>query len=959
MSRSIARVLFSTSVVAIGAFVVTLFSSAALATVGQGGGNPAGISGLVTDNSGAVLPGVTVTATSPALQMPSVSSVSDERGEYRLSPLPIGVYTLLFELAGFQNVRREGVRLTVGFNARVDSEMNVGGVAETITVSGASPLVDVTNTATSTELTREQLEVLPTSRDGLQAFLNQVPGVRTNLDVGSSGLGDSVQIRTYAQSGYAWQMLEGVLMAAPDRASSQGAHVDFNAMEGTRVETVGTNAEMPRRGVLIDAVLKSGGNDFHGNAVVYGSGPKLEANNIDSSLAAAGIRAAKLGTVQDFSANLGGRIIRNKLWFFGGGRYQKVSREILDAIDPDGTPILNVKTDPYHFSKVSYQASPANRFTGFHHWMRDGELRGATRFVPRESMIQNSSPIWLAKGEWQAVRGNALVASVQYGRWDLLGRRHGFAPGKVSTTDIATLFVTGEAFASNGSVAPTSRHHTKSVLSYYKPDLLRGNHEFKAGVDHLLTSFSDGAVQLDTLGYQLRFNNGAPFQIATNNAPVQGSNRANYFGVYGQDSWTIARRLTLNLGLRVEHDNAYAPAQCREAARFAAAQCWDEIQLVVFNSVAPRAHLALDVMGDGKTVIKGGYGRFNYLRELQPDLTNINQNVIATTIWDWHDNNGNKRYEPGEVNLDPNGPDFRSISGTALGVLNPNEKQPKTDEFSLTFERELIVNTAVRVTGVYSRNFNVHGLSEISRDGQYTIPIVNRDPGPDGALGTADDTGQAITYYEYPTSLGSAAFSQTMMTNSPSAESQYKTFEIAATKRPSNNWQLGASYTGTWVNIPITCGTSGSGLGNTVSRCLIDPNTTFNSADRTLEWQAKLSGAYTLPFGILASGNYDIRSGARQARQVLFTGGRAIRSITLNVDPIGTISLPNTHVMDIRVAKKVTLGAARSVELRADIYNVLNKGTVTAWNLLSGPNYLRASRILFPRILQVGTTFTF
>src|ERR1051325_10103177 len=170
-----------------------IFITSSVPTVaGQGAANPAGISGVVMDNTGAILPGVTVTATSPALQVPSVTSVTDERGEYRLSPLPIGVYTVLFELAGFQYVRREGVRLTVGFNARVDSELSVGAVSETVTVSGASPLVDTTSTATSTELTREQLEVLPTSRDGFHAFMNQAPGVRTNMDTGSSGLGDTV-----------------------------------------------------------------------------------------------------------------------------------------------------------------------------------------------------------------------------------------------------------------------------------------------------------------------------------------------------------------------------------------------------------------------------------------------------------------------------------------------------------------------------------------------------------------------------------------------------------------------------------------------------------------------------------------------------------------------------------------------------------------------------------------------
>jgi hypothetical protein len=147
---------------------------------------------------------------------------------------------------------------------------------------------------------------------------------------------------------------------------------------------------MPRRGLLVDAVIKSGGNDFHGNVTFYASGPQLEANNIDDTLKAAGIRLAKLDVIRDTSANMGGRIVRNKLWFFGGGRYEQVVREILDAFDPlgdpTGTPLLNKKGAPYWFAKGSYQATEANRFTSFFHWTNDLELRGAGRFVPRESM---------------------------------------------------------------------------------------------------------------------------------------------------------------------------------------------------------------------------------------------------------------------------------------------------------------------------------------------------------------------------------------------------------------------------------------------------------------------------------------------------------------------------------------------------------------------------------------------
>ena len=224
------------------------------------------------------------------------------------------------------------------------------------------------------------------------------------------------------------------------------------------------------------------------------------------------------------------------------------------------------------------------------------------------------------------------------------------------------------------------------MITYYKPEFFGGNHEFKVGVDHLFSWFDDYYVDGKQY-YQLRFNNGAPFQLATMNAPVVGPNHGNYVGVYGQDSWTIARRLTLDLGLRVEHDNAYAPAQCRQAAQFASARCWDKIQLVVFNSLAPRAHVAFDVTGDGKNVIKGGYA-FQSAAELQPDVTNINENVHLDDFWDLHDKHGNRLVQAGEVNPISQRPRLRSITATSSASSTRNERQPKMDEFSLTFERD-------------------------------------------------------------------------------------------------------------------------------------------------------------------------------------------------------------------------------------------------------------------------------
>ncbi len=316
------------------------------------------IVGVVNDTSNAVLPGVTVIATGPALQIPQVEAVTNERGEYRLSPLPPGTFTLTFELAGFQNVKRDGVRVALGFTATIDQSMSLGTVSETITVSGQSPLVDVTNPSTSVDLSSEALEVLPTTRDGLKAFMAQVPGMRTNLDVGASSMTDTIVIRAYGQQGAPWQMLEGILFASSGGNGVQGAHVDFNAIESTRLQTVGSSAEMPRRGPFIDSVAKSGGNDLHGELVAYGSSDGLESSNVDEELAAAGVRnVPKLHGMWDYSGAVGGKIIRNKLWFFVSARSEGYNREILNAFYDDGSPILVETDQAFHAEKLQWQVS--------------------------------------------------------------------------------------------------------------------------------------------------------------------------------------------------------------------------------------------------------------------------------------------------------------------------------------------------------------------------------------------------------------------------------------------------------------------------------------------------------------------------------------------------------------------------------------------------------------------------
>jgi len=327
----------------------------------------AGIIGVVTDESGAVLPGVTVTVTSPALQVPSMTSVTDAKGEFRITPLPIGTYTVEYSLSGFQGVKREGVRLTVGFTAKVDAQLKVGALEETITVSGASPVVDVKSTTTTTQLTRETIELLPSSRNGIVSILAQAPGVRTLRDVGGSTLNQVPTYRVFGQAGEPFTTLDGVWTSSLQSSGGQANYWDYTAIEEAAVKTLGNGADVPSRGINLAAVVKSGGNQFHGSGYTNYTGKNLQSDNIDATLKAQGITVSDLVDKRySYSGELGGRIIKDTLWFYTGARRATDNHVPLNTFMPDGvTPAVAPELAWFQTVKLSYQMSPSNKFSGF------------------------------------------------------------------------------------------------------------------------------------------------------------------------------------------------------------------------------------------------------------------------------------------------------------------------------------------------------------------------------------------------------------------------------------------------------------------------------------------------------------------------------------------------------------------------------------------------------------------
>lgn len=911
----------------------------------------ASIVGLVTDESGAALPGVTVTAKSPALQVPEVTAVTDGRGEYRITPVPIGTYEVSYELSGFQTLRRQDLRLTSGFTARLDIQLKVGSLEESITVTGGSPVVDVSSTATSTRLTAEQLESTPTGRVGFFALLQQAPGVRNTIDIGgSSANANSITFRSFGQSGEAWQALEGILTASAKTGQS-GNYFDYASVEEARVQTVGADASMPLRGVMMDVIIKSGSNQFHSTTWWQQTNSNFQSSNIDDALRAQGIRdPAELKARWTLNSDLGGRIVQDKLWFYVGGTRNINTETVLGASKPDGTPAIDDKTSDWFNTKISYQPTQAHKFVGFQQFQRKDAIRNVTQFVPWESRTFQALKGITAKGEWQAVWNNSLVTTLTSGIWQWNSPFSCPGTTAVATLDLATQMRTGCGTGqATGGEDPIERNiPIKASASLYRPDFFLGNHEFKGGMDFVHSLISRRRPARPVEGeYQLNFRNGVPLQVVTYNFPVEPITNSDYLGFYVMDSWAVNRRLTMNLGLRFAHDKGYVPEQCRVAGAFAPAECYDRIDFPTWNSVAPRVHASYDLFGTGKTVVKGGWARFDHRRLIDPEVLGANQNVQTATTYNWRDLNGNRNFDLGETNLDPNGPDFISRTGFQNLIPNPNELQPKQDEFMLSLEHELMPNLGLRMTGIRSTARNDFRIQNTFRPREaYNIPVTNRDPGVDGVLNTGDD-GDLITYFEYSRAVQGARFNESKLTNF-AQDSTFTSLDLAITRRMTGKWMMQASYSGTWKN--------SQNVGVLPED---NPNADFNQFDNTLEWIGKINGTYRFPWGIQASGLFEMRSGDPWARTVLFSGGTTIPTLVMNVEPIGARFYPTVHHTDVRIEKSFAMFKTHEAAVRFNVYNLTNENMTLTANTRSGATFGRPLTILAPRLAEISASYKF
>ena len=968
-------------------FFVALVGITAAPVSGQSAGST--IHGTVNDESGAAVPGATVTLTSPALQVPQMVTVSEVDGTYRFVELPAGLYKITYELAGFKTFIIDEFRLAVGFVARADARMAVGGLEESVTVTGASPVVDMTSTTTSVNLTKETLESTPIGR-GLQQLFAMTPGVTTNrVDVGDSWMGVRAAASNYGLSGTAKIQVDGIDIAD---GNSSGIYMTSMTLEEAQIRTSGNDAEVSVPGVSMIAVIKSGSNQFHGAYLVEGQTPGLQSSNLTDELRAQGLTNTEpLRHLYDISADLGGRLIRDKLWFYAAfNRQDKVQGVVgfASGPGPDGKyltgdePEGDVQTRLTHGAvKLSYQPTPKNRLIAAWQPTMKYQPQGLppepNRLRPLESTLDYKNPSQMYKGEFLSTFSSRMVFNAVVGGGgyiaDYAPWRSKFAnpvvKGNPSRLDRETGLNTGANVKTNYEVR--DRFQVESGLSFFPERFLGGQHEFKVGTSLYWRGLSVGLRNSPAGNYTLiydRVNNvsGTPVEIAMLNSPTEPKPRTNYYAGYFKDTWRATDHLTVNIGVRFDQQHAFLTEQSKEASpnfpTLFPAATFAPLDVLTWNSLVPRLGFAWDVAE--RTVIKGTFGV--YSNGLSDNFANsYNPLTNTTTSFRWRDPNGNGDYDPGEVNLDTsaNGTDFIGIAGASSANLNPDLKQPMTRESTASFEREVASNLGVRALYVYKQVVDGYATTNLARPASaYNIPLTRRDPGPDRILNTSDDAG-SVTIYDYDPAYRGAAFVKNQLMNSDRND-QYQTIEFTVTKRMSGRWSAMASFWSVKYDAWLPSQTNPTIAGTLIPD---DPNAAQNGRDETWKWAGNFSGSYLMPWGVQFGAFIQSKIGVQGQRTNVFQaadpdGGKALAqlaTVALRTEPFGTQQGAAINVVNLRTSKSVLMGGRHRVEFDFDLFNLLNSSAPITVNFQSGPTFRYVTSVVPPRIVRLGVRYSF
>lgn len=857
------------------------------------------ILGTVTDSEGLPMPGVTVTVSSPALIGGSSTAYTDAEGNYRFPALPPGVYSVAAELQGFQKVIRREIRLYVGNSFNVSLTMEAERMAEAIEVSGEAPLIDSKTAAMSKTVPVEAVENLPKFSFALDLF-TITPGVGTDY-VAYGGGGSSAN--SY------W--VDGVDVSDPE-GGTPWLFPNYNWLQEVQVVGIGAPAEYGGfTGVVANSITRSGGNEFSGLFETFYNNNSTVSDNIGDL--GEGLAPPATDLFSDTTIQLGGPIQKDKFWFFTGFQY------FAEDDTPAGYAGTTTERDPRIISKLTYKLNQNNTLQGFFEWDRyDIEGRGADASTLPEATVTEKAP----EVSWNATLISLLspetVLDVRFsGFWGYYYLEPMNGTGTSGHFDGGTGLYTVNSTTSY--FADRQRYQLNASVSHYARDFINGDHDFKFG------------MEFERSGVQSRYYyNGGIYYYDYYGAPYSRYLWNGYdidsplhrTSVFAQDSWSVNKNLTFNLGLRWDHNRGFHK----------------EIDGAVFKTdpIAPRLGFTYDLKGDQQTVIKGHYGRYyeamlsDYFGNLDPDWDDITKQYYYYGEWITYD------FIPHQY------------------IMDPDIKQPYIDQWTIGVDKQLPGNMAL-------------GVHYIDRKWKDIIDDVDTrfetGYGPVAVINPV--TGETITGYSQ---LYDPATKVYLETNVPDLYRKYKGLEITANKRLSKNLYLSGSFM--WSEIKGNAGNSsyGSSGNNTGIYSILydDPNYNINidgrpANDPTYEW--KFQGIYNLPYGINTSWYYRYSTGdAWQARVRIgddengnFNQGR----VRIFGEPRGHRRLSSRQTFDLRLEKEFPLGKG-DVKLTMDIFNLFNTGyVISIEDRYDVSSFESALEISDPRVLRFGVRYAF
>jgi Carboxypeptidase regulatory-like domain/TonB-dependent Receptor Plug Domain len=811
------------------------------------------IFGKVTDESGAVLPGVVVTLTGPALLQP-LNATTSATGSYQFPSITVGTYNLKFELAGFKTIVQEAIQITVGFSANISPQLGVSAVQEVVTVTSETPAVDTKQTGTRQTFTLEQLQSIPSARDPW-VILQQTAGIamdRENIGGNMSGQQSNYVSRGANPTNNKWS-LDGVDITDMSATGASPAYYDFDSFQEMTITTGGVDVTQQTGGVGINLVTKSGTDRFRGSSRYYVTDESVQANNIGDDLRRQGATSGNpIQNIKDYGVEVGGPLYRGRAWVWGGIGKQTVDVGVVGFYKPSAecqaykttavalaSPIEDVNgclnTDRTLLMQTNLKAEvqlfKGNRLSIFNNFnKKERNARGASDLNPIETTtpqkavdksfgkyMWNTGPNPTFKFGNQWVLSDRLLLDVQYAH---IGNNFtlGLQSPDLRTTQpslVVSTGMNGRSAAESVFIRPVNSVTFNST--YFRPGFLGGDHSFKFGGywrDSNTTSINH------TGGYAtVRFPTAADNDCSLSATNCQVDLTRDGYSVfrllnnsaYVQDTIT-KNRVTLQLGLRYDYNKDTAEASSIVANPLGgpwlpAIDFPGADPGVAFNDFSPRLGVTYNVTGDGRTLARANYARYFGQVGNGGVATTVNPVGSTTLRYPWIDANRNQVADAGEITLSAN-PISASTNWSAANPartvsansVDPNLKNDTTDEFILGLDREVGRGFAVGGSYIYRKygNFQWSDREGItSADWIQTTFTPTGCPGDDG-LRTEAGNCAPITFF-------SPAFQQptiVQLTNVPDYYRGYNGLELTGRKRLANRWMMNTSfaYNATKVN---------------------------------------------------------------------------------------------------------------------------------------------------------------